>query len=198
MILSKRERYIAIAATTSVALLALNYYVLTPLLEHRSQLQAEIQQELEAQTRANKLVRSQHTMSQRWAEMEKAGLKKDGSAAETQVLHAVRDWAASARLNLVSVKPEKTEPEKAFQRITVRVSATGTLETIGQFIWRIQTAPTPVKISDVQISSRKEGVDDLNVQLGISTIYYAPELEKPQKPARGAAAAAAAAREGRE
>jgi hypothetical protein len=33
----------------------------------------------------------------------------------------------------------------------------------------------------MQISSRKEGTDDLSLQIGISTLYLAPETEKSSK-----------------
>lgn len=188
MILSKRERYVAILTTAVVGILALDYYILSPLFAQRSELQAAIKKEHGELDRASKLLNGRRAMSQKWNDMAKAGLKTDASTSETAVLHAVRDWATASKLNLASLKPEKTEQEKAFQRITFRATATGTLETIGQFLWRIHMATIPVRISDVQIGSRKEGSDDLSLQIGISTVYYAPELEKPEKPAKGAAA----------
>jgi hypothetical protein len=65
---------------------------------------------------------------------------------------------------------------------------------ISRFLWRIQAATIPVRITDLQITSHKEGTDDLALVLGIGTIYPAPEPEKspsgnaapPQTPDRRA------------
>jgi hypothetical protein len=50
---------------------------------------------------------------------------------------------------------------------------------IGRFLYRLQTANIPVRIVDMTINSRRDGADDLAIVLGVSTIYLAPEPEKP-------------------
>ena len=49
---------------------------------------------------------------------------------------------------------------------------------IGKFMYRIQTAGSPVRVSDLTVSSRKEGNDDLTFVVGVSTIFLAPEADK--------------------
>ena len=52
------------------------------------------------------------------------------------------------------------------------------MSQVGRFLYRIQTATVPVRITDLTINSRKEGTDDLAVQLGIATIYLPPDTDK--------------------
>lgn len=185
MILSKRERFIAIAAAGVLGLLAADYYVLGPILSQRKALAQKITAQTEALSKDLKLVKETPEKKDQWERMLALGLKTDASAAESQVLHAVRDWAADSGLNLSSVKPEKSEQEKQFQKITFRATGVGNMNAVSRFLWKIQTSSIPVRIADVAINSRKDGVDDLSLQLGISTIIFAPE---PEKPVRGSLA----------
>jgi hypothetical protein len=90
-------------------------------------------------------------------------------------LHNVRDWASEAGLNLASVNPQRAERERDFQKLTFRATATGGLGQIGRFLYKIQNASMPVRITDLSISSHgREGNDDLSLSLAIATIYLPP------------------------
>jgi hypothetical protein len=52
------------------------------------------------------------------------------------------------------------------------------MRQVGQFLWQVQTSAIPVRISDMSISTRKENTDDLELALGISTIYLSPDGAK--------------------
>lgn len=179
MILSKRERYIGIGTGAVVALLALDRFVFTPLMERRTQLQADVTLAQIQLDRATLLFSNSRTVNKRWGEMLDAGVKTDASAAESQVLQAVHEWARESGLSISSVKRERTDRVKQFQQITLRAAASGNMSAVSRFLWRAQTARIPVRISDLLISStRKEGTDELALTLGISTIYLAPEPRK--------------------
>jgi hypothetical protein len=179
MILSKRERYIGIATAAVVALLALDRFVFTPLMERRTRVQNDItlaQLELD---RATLLFNNSRTVNKRWGEMLDGGLKTDASPAESQVLQAVQEWAREAGLNM-SLKRERTDKANQFQQITLRAAANGNMSAVSRFLYRLQTARIPVRVTDILLSStRKEGTDDLSLTLGISTIYLAPQ--EPRK-----------------
>jgi Tfp pilus assembly protein PilO len=182
VILSKRERYAATVTVAAVSILLLDYYVLGPLLAMRSQLETEKNARSVQMQKASRLLANKSELQRKWGEMARDGLSGDASAAESQVLHAVRDWAAETGLSLSSLKPERTEQDKLFHKIVFRATGTGTMSQVGQFLWRIQKAQFPVRITDMQLNARKEGTDDLSLQIGISTLYLAPEAEK--SPAR--------------
>jgi hypothetical protein len=182
VVLSKRERYIAVLSVSALAILALDRLALEPLMAQKQALEGRIAAARLQIAQDTRLLATSRRLNTKWANMLKAGLRKDASEAESQVLHNVRDWAQDAQISLSSVKPERTEKEKDFYKITLRATGTGSMSQIGRFLWRIQTAPVPARITDLQINSRKEGTDDLSLTLGVSTIYLAPESEKPAKP----------------
>jgi type II secretory pathway component PulM len=183
MILSKRERYIGIATGAVVTLLALDWFIFTPLLERRQRVQSEIELAQLELDRATLLFKNSKAVNARWREMLDSGVKTDASAAESQVLQAVHDWARESGLTMSSIKRERTDRVKQFQQITLRAAANGNMSAASRFMYRVQTARVPVRITDLLISSsRKEGTDDLSLTLGISTIYLAPEPRKNETP----------------
>ena len=106
----------------------------------------------------------------------------NASETESQLQNNVVSWAQDAGLTLPAVKSERTEKEKDFYKFTVRATGTGTMQQIGRFLYRMQTAQVPVRVSELTISTRKEGTDDLSVQMAISTIYLASEADNPKRP----------------
>ncbi len=179
MILSKREKYISIFAAVAIGLLVADWYILSPLLERRDRLQKEIAQVTQrAWEPAQQLIRNKNRTQQRWQEMKAAGLQTERPAAESQVLHAVRDWATESGMSLSSVKPDRAEPEKQFQKLTIRATGTGTMGSVARFLERLHKGSIPLRVVEFQIGSRKEATDDLALQIGVSTLYLPPETEK--------------------
>ena len=50
----------------------------------------------------------------------------------------------------------------------------------GQFLYALHTSNIPLRVGDLQISARKEGTDDLQIQLGVATIFEAPANATPR------------------
>jgi len=178
MILSRRERYIVIGTVAVVGLLALDRIFLTPLIEHRQLLEAEMRKSTAEMTRAEGLFANSPRVHRKWNEMTATSLKDSGSNAESQIIQAVSNWALQAGLNLSSVKPERAEKEKQFMKITFRANATGNMAAVSRFMWEVQTSKVPVRVTDLSITTRRDGMDDLTLDLGISTLYLPPEPAK--------------------
>ena len=178
MILSRRERYIVIGTVAVVGLLALDRLFLTPMIERRQVLDEGMRKATAEMTRANGLFTNSPRVNRKWNEMTAETLKIDGSNAESQIIRSVGDWAREAGLNLSSVKPERAEKEKQFMKITFRANATGNMAAISQFMWKMQTSKVPIRVTDISITTRRDGVDDLSLDLGISTLYLPPEPAK--------------------
>jgi hypothetical protein len=178
MILSRRERYIVIGTVVVVGLLALDRLLLTPLIERRQVIDAQMRLAREEVSRNTQLLDNRIRLNRKWNEMSGATLKTDGSTAESQIIRAANDWAGESGLNLSSVKPERAEKEKQFMKITFRANATGNMAAISKFMWRLQTSKVPIRVTDLSITTRRDGVDDLSLDLGISTLYLPPEPAK--------------------
>lgn len=186
MIMSKREKMIAYVTGAAIGLFLLDYIAVEPLMAHRQDLVTKVQRARSDLANAQHTVSHGKVMNKRWSEMTKAGLTSDTSAAEAQAQNALNAFFGDARLTPTSIKPERTERAKQFNAITIRATGTGNLSSIGRFLYRIQTSEIPMKVTDFQVNSRKEGTDELTLTLGVSTIALAP----PDKPKPGARTAA--------
>jgi hypothetical protein len=188
VVLSKRERTITIATIATLALVILYTYAIDPKLE-----ELRTQADKIAKAQADKdngeiAIKRSTNVSPIWNQRVTGPLKKTASLAESQVLENVVAWGKDAGMTGMSInKPDRIEKENAFSKITFRATARSSVKQLADFMYRIQTAKIPVRITDLTVTSPKE-VDDLTVSMGISTIFLNPEVEG--KPTGGIAAKA--------
>jgi hypothetical protein len=190
VILSKRERYAGIVATVAISVLALDYYALEPLLETRNELRQTIQAKRLEQDQAELLIRKKPKLLANWnskVDTGRGGLSSHESTAGLQLQKAVQEWAQSSGMNLASIKPERTESDKQFKRVVYRATGKGNLASLSRFVWSMQTATIPLRITELQVSSQKDGQDDLSLTVVMSTLYLAPESEKDKNPPKAVA-----------
>src|SRR5439155_8080354 len=161
--------------------------VVFPMWDQRTVLSGKIQAAKADVQKSTNLIELSERSNRNWATVA-GSVRKDASEAESQVLHNVRDWANETGINLASIKPERNEKEKDFQKLIFRATGTGSMAQVGRFLHRIQTASMPIRITDLTISSRKDGVDDLSLSVAIATIYVAPEADKSGRPVGSASA----------
>ena len=82
---------------------------------------------------------------------------------------------------LSSLKPERSNKSGQLQEIMFQAVCVGSMNGVSKFLWRVEGAALPVKISDLQLSTRKEGTDDLTLQVRIAALCLAPPSAKPSK-----------------
>ena len=187
MVLSKRERLIILVTAIVVALLVLDRYVVTPLWDEQAVREAQKQVLLAEMERARAVLARKHQTQPKWKEMLAAGLQADPTEAESQILHAVRNWSAECGLRLSSVKPERLPDKTSLREIAFQAVGTGPMSAVSRFLWRLETAKIPVRIKELQVGARKEGTDDLTLQVRLSTLYLPaerPVATVPAAPAR--------------
>lgn len=171
--LSPRERKVVFIVGAVVLLFLVDRYAWTPYTEARERLAGELSAAQDRATKARHLLNDDKVNRRTFDQMVADGLKTDPSATESQMLHAIDDWARDARLSLPTVKRERMEQDKQFGRIVFRATGAGNMSSIARFLWDVQTSKLPTRVVDVQISSRqgsKEGSDDLTINVAISTL----------------------------
>ena len=178
MVLSKRERYIGIITGSVLAILVLDRFFLTPTMDRQSELDAKIKLASNEVRQSTGQVQTGRRASEVWRGMNSDVLKREDSDAESQMLNSVREWGQQAGLSISSQKRERTEPEGDFVKITYRVTATGGVAQVSRFLYRVQNANVPVRVTDVSMNTKKDGTDDLQVSLGLATIYLSPQPDK--------------------
>jgi Tfp pilus assembly protein PilO len=181
MILSKRERRIAVITVMAITVLVLDRGLLTPYLRHRTQLTAEKHNLAVKLENAHSLFARREKLSPKWKEILQSGLKPDAASAERTALNALRDWAEESGLTLSSLKPERSNKRGELQEVTLQVICTGPMSDVSKFLWQIEDAALPIKISDLQLSTRKEGTDDLTLQVRVAILCLAPPPAKSSK-----------------
>ena len=65
------------------------------------------------------------------------------------------------------------------REITFQAAGTGPMSAVARFLWRMETAPFPLRVEELQVGARREGTDDLSLQLRVSTLYLAAEQQRP-------------------
>lgn len=189
MVLSKRERYIAIGTVAAVALLIVYYMMVGPLLADNATYGDGIADYNLKLQRAQNLMDLSKRLGPVWNQRVSGPIKKSASDAESQMLQSIATWARDARMTPPSIdKPDRPEKEKDFYRMTYRCTAVGTMRQIKDFLWGVYTSSVPVKVTEFTLTTRKEATDDLSLQLTLSTMYLSPDYDKP-KPATPAAGA---------
>lgn len=189
MNLSQRERLLVFSALGVLAFLLADFYALTPLLERQDVLQGQREQLLGDLSRGHKLMAEGRQLTPKWSSMLSSGMKSKPSAAEGQLLHALRDWAKETGFALSSVKPDRPESKEQLKEVHVQATGTGSMDGIVRFLGRMQASALPLKILEFQLSSRTDGMDDLSLQVKISALYNAPEQKAAKADKTGAGGA---------
>jgi type II secretory pathway component PulM len=182
VILSKREKYIAIGVGIAVGLLVLDQYLLSPFIARDKAIAAETDKVQGQLSRATKLMKEQRDLKPIWADMTSGGLKTTREEADSQALNAVREWAQDAGVSIVALGSSRYSEEQKFMVSTFHVTGTGRMQSISKLMWALETAPVPVRVNEIQITPQKEGTDNLQVQLTVSTLSaLSGDLEKPDR-----------------
>ena len=190
MVLSQRERYIVIGSVIAVAALGLDQFVLEPVLDAWSRTRRQKQALQAEMNRATATLNTSRLLAPKWRQMIAAGVKDDPAAAESQILHALRDWAEESRLKLSLLKPDRLPDKTQLPQISFQASGTGSMDAVARMLWKVKTAKIPIRLTEVQLASRKEGTDELTVQLRMTTLY----LPAPSRAGSAARAPAGAVR----
>jgi len=187
MVLSKRERNIAVATLIVAVGLVLYEFALTPILAQLDRLRADENYYTGKLANATQLLLHRETAETRWNQRVADGLRSDAAATEDALDHAVVEWAQASGLTLKSCTPERTV-QKDRPEVVLYVVGTGRMSAVAQFLFRVQTSKLPVEPEDMEISSRREGADDLTLTLHISGLYLPADWKIAQAGAPAAAA----------
>ena len=189
MILSQRERYLAIGAAGLLGLVLIQVMVISPYLSRRDAIATELTSTRGDVDHLEMLYSQQQRLKKVWNEMNAGGLSNSPSDAESLLQQALDEWAQECDVNVSQLKYERTNQEGKFLQISFHLTGAGPLSTMSRLLWRLETTPMPLRITEVQITPRKEGLDDLQLQLDVSTLCRIPDAEKVEGTRGGSATA---------
>ena len=177
--MSQRERIIGLVTVGMLVLLALNQLVISPLFDRYDLAAARADAAQELVDERQQLQQRQLLERRRWKKIGGELLRDEAAGAEGQLVNRVPAWAEESGLSLSSIRPDRADADSGFGRVSLRVTANGDLEEIGRFLYAVETAEVPVRVTDLVVTTREEGEDRLSLNLTLATIYNLPR-EDPQ------------------
>ena len=187
MALSTREKYIAIGVGAVVALAGLDRLVIDPFMEHSAAIAAQRQEVENKIDTAESTFKKKRALRQVWSDINTiGGLKNDASEAKSQMMQAMESWAQESGVTWTSLDSKQLtqspsdlksdKPESKFERIGVHATGFGTMAAMTKLLWKVESAPKLLKVTEIHISPRKEATDDLQIQLSVATVSQVPDL----------------------
>ena len=175
MTFTKREQLIIFGTLAAVCLLVADWYVLSPVMDRR-EAAGNKRDRLETKMAQNgSLLKRRKLLAPKWREMLDNGMRRDPAGAESQALRLIRNWCTEVGVQLSSLRPDRSTEKTELTEINIHVAGTGSMSSVSRLLWRLEQSRAPVKIKMLQLGSRKDGTDDLSVQLKVSTLYVPPK-----------------------
>jgi hypothetical protein len=170
VILSKREKKIAIGVGIAAVVLILDLFLLDPFLDRKRAIASETAKTTALLDRGRKLVRQERDLKPDWAKITSGGLKAEHTEAESQLENAMQEWINDSGLKLTAQKPDRPSTDGKFDVVGIRFTAEGSMRSIGKLVWALETSSIPIRVNDLQVTPQKEGTDVLQVQANVSTL----------------------------
>jgi hypothetical protein len=190
MALSSRERYISVAVLSLGSLFALDRLGLTPYLERRQALAEQLDLRTQEMNDAQQLLLREQRLRGILSGMGQT-LRSDASTVESELLHLVHQWQQESGVGGASFQRVYTVEEHGFTHLRFQISATGSIAAVAMLIYRVETAPIPLRVDDFHLVPKRDNGEELQVQLSISSLGRKKRVDLPERnvPARVAVTA---------
>ena len=174
MALNKREKLIAMVVGISALIFIGDYYVVEPLLANIDDVAAQQRKVTDDLKKANDVIHNRVAVDRAWRGLMQNGLTTNAADANIKTQHALTEWAQAARVNLETQKSDTPVQVGDFQQLRITLTGSGSMAGISRLIWNIETGPLPLQLGELRIQSRKDGTDDLGLQLTLTTLVFSP------------------------
>ena len=174
MPIKNRQQLLIIIAGAVFGLLIADALILSPLTKSwqaRSKRITELRKQVDD---GENLLKRADALKSRWEQMQKNALPNNNSAAEQQVLTAFDKWSQDARISVNSITPQWKRDSEDYTTLECRVDASGSVGTLGRFLFNIEKDPMALKIESVEINSRDKDGQQLSLGLQISGLVLSP------------------------
>ena len=178
MPIKNRQQMLILAAFAGLALLVGDSLIFSPLVKvwkSRSEKIVELRKQVE---KGDRLLKHEESYRTNWAQMQTNALPHNPSLAEQQVLQAFDKWSQDSRISVNSITPQWKRDNDDFTTLQCRVDASGTVGTVGRFLYNIEKDPMALKIESVEITARDKDGAQLSLGLQISGLVLNLPEEK--------------------
>ena len=174
MQIKNRQQLLIIVAGVAFGLLLGDSLVFSPLVKlwkSRSERIVDLGKKVK---NGEELLRRETILQSRWNHMQGNTLSNSPSMAEQQVLAAFDKWSQDARISVNSITPQWKRDNDDYQTLECRVDASGSVGTLGRFLFNIEKDPLALKIESVEITARDKDGQQLSMGLQISGLVLSP------------------------
>ena len=159
-----RPTLLKVVAGACAGLFALDSFVVEPALHAWSEQGERIAALQKKVDTGNKLLARETIIRDHWAEMKRANLPDDDSAAMSEAINAMARWKLASGIGLSSVtSPQQAREDSGYDDFEYRATVTGTETSIGQFLYAMETDPIPVNLQECEIATRNPKGDELTL-----------------------------------
>jgi hypothetical protein len=179
MAMTKRERTYGVVLLAACAAFALDRLALTPYLGYRNSLVEDRQTKTAALANGRETLHDARRLRVKLAGMD-AALRTAPSTAEGQLLRLLQEAEQQAGVSGASFQRTNTIEEHGFTRLVFQVTAAGRMPAVAMLMYRLESAPIPLRVDDAQFHPKQENGDELQVHLTVSTLCRAARPAGPQ------------------
>jgi hypothetical protein len=183
MAMTRRERTFGAVVLAACAAFGLDRLALTPYLDYRASLIASRQAKDATLAEGRQTLRDARHLRVKLAGMD-ASLSAAPSAAEGQLVRLLQEAEQQAGVSGASFQRSNTIEEHGFTRLAFQVTATGRMPAVALLMYRMETAPIPLRVDDAQFHPKQENGQELQVHLVVSTLCRANRPGGPREDAQ--------------
>ncbi|HEY2588204.1 MAG TPA: GspMb/PilO family protein [Tepidisphaeraceae bacterium] len=180
MAMTKRERTYGAVLLAACAVFGLDRLALTPYLDYRNSLVEARRTKDAALAEGRQTLRDARRLRVKLAGMDRS-LGAEPSAAEGQLLRLLQEAEQQTGVSGASFQRTNTIEEHGFTRLAFQVTATGRMPAVALLMYRLETAPIPLRVDDAQFHPKQENGDELQIHLTVSTLCRANRPAGPRE-----------------
>jgi hypothetical protein len=178
MKIENRQQTLIVLVAVAAALLVGNSLVYEPLSKWWSSRSQTIKRLRDQVKHGKALVGNEQNIRGDWDQMRTNTLPNDSSLAEQQALRAFDSWAHQTGVTLNGWMPQWKNDTDDYTTYNIRVEASGTLASLGQFLYDIERDPMALKLDAVELSAHDTGGQVLVLGLQISGLVLNPQVKR--------------------
>jgi hypothetical protein len=176
--IKNRQQVLLISTVALLALLVLNWLVVSPLIDSwkaRSERISDLKKRI---TQGSVLVDREDVIRGHWEEMRTNTLPATTSLAAEEFYKTFSRCAKDGGINVVSYRPQwkqNGDDNASYMTYECSVDATGNLDTMARFIYEIEKEPMAMKIDNLEIITHDNNGQQLSLNLQISGLQLVPK-----------------------
>lgn len=169
-----RQQILMILAIVAAGLYATDLLIIGPLGQWwstRSQRIVTLRKQVQE---GEALVKRETGIRTRWDFMRTNSLPSNTSLAEQKILSSFNAWSRASRADVTDTLPQWKSDSDAYSTLNTKIEAVGTLASLGDFLYLIESSPLGLRLNSLQLVNRDKTGQRLSLGLQVSGLTLTP------------------------